>query len=106
MKKSEPTKPANSISQLATRIANDWKKPYFGAVPYVRAMQTFNDLAWKPKAPGMYDWMPTMYGLDRADDVVERFLANAGTWRGEEAKAVKAELKQHLAWAKHVLGKK
>lgn len=34
------------------------------------------------------------YGADSAKSIVCYFLANAGTWRGEVAKRVKAELKK------------
>jgi hypothetical protein len=36
------------------------------------------------------------YGLDPADDIVLRFLTNAAGWKGEEARAIKAELNQLL----------
>jgi hypothetical protein len=34
-----------------------------------------------------------MYLYDSAQDIVLRFLCNAGTWRGEVARRVKAELR-------------
>lgn len=37
-----------------------------------------------------------MYGLDDGRDIVRRFLSNASGWRGETARALKAELKAHL----------
>lgn len=36
------------------------------------------------------------YGLDDAEDIILRFLVNASSWRGEQARAIKAELNQHL----------
>jgi hypothetical protein len=33
------------------------------------------------------------YGMDSGRSIVNYFLANAGTWRGETARRVKAELK-------------
>lgn len=36
------------------------------------------------------------YGLDDAKSIVRYFLANASTFRGEKAKALKAELKLHV----------
>ena len=36
------------------------------------------------------------YYLDSAESVVRYFLANAGTWRGEVARRIKAELKEML----------
>jgi hypothetical protein len=37
-----------------------------------------------------------MYICDDWQSVVSYFLANAGTWRGERAKAIKAELNRRL----------
>ncbi len=68
------------IYEIAKEIRSDWKKPYFGAVPYLDAMDSL-----------IY---PTdNYGLDSAKSVVMYFLANANTWRGDTARRVKAELK-------------
>ena len=69
-----------ALATIAAEIRADWKKPYFGAVPYLDAMrqlQSIND----------------QFGLDDARSIVLYFLANAGTWRGETAKRIKAELK-------------
>ena len=72
-----------SIAVIAREIRADWKKPYFGAVPYLDAMcelSSIND----------------NYYYDSGESVVRYFLANANTWRGEKARAVKAELKKIL----------
>jgi len=69
-----------SLSTIAKDIRTDWKKPYFGAVPYLDAMRDLNDINDK-------------YGFDSGRSIVQYFLANAGTWRGETAKRIKAELK-------------
>jgi hypothetical protein len=72
-----------TISEIAREITADWRKPYFGAVPYLDAMRWVN--------------RPTdRYGMDTADSIVRYFLANASTWRGETARRVKAELKAML----------
>jgi len=68
-----------SLSVIADEITRDWKKPYFGAVPYLDAMHTLNR-------------MGDSYWADSAESIVRYFLANAGTWRGETARRVKAEL--------------
>ena len=68
------------LSTIARDIKIDWKKPYFGAVPYLDAMRDLNDINDK-------------YGFDSARSIVLYFLANAGTWRGDTAKRIKAELK-------------
>lgn len=65
---------------IAAEIKADWKRPYFGAVPYLDAMAQLTSITDK-------------FGYDDADDVVMYFLSNANTWRGETARRVKAELK-------------
>lgn len=69
------------LYEYAAEIRRDWKRVNYAAEPYLRAMGALN---------GIDD----MYGYDSAKDVVTRFLVNAGTWRGETAKRVKAELRQ------------
>ena len=69
---------------IAREISADWKKPYFGAVPYLDAMRTLNSI-WGE------------YYNDSAQSIVAYFLANAGTWRGDNARRIKAELKAMLA---------
>jgi hypothetical protein len=71
------TRPLHTI---AREIRADWKKPYFGAVPYLDAMSGLDTINDK-------------FGLDDARGIVRYFLANASTWRGENAKRIKAELK-------------
>ena len=68
------------IYEIAREIRKDWKKVYFGAVPYLDAMR---DL----------DKITDAYLYDSGKSVVRYFLANAQTWRGDVAKRVKAELK-------------
>lgn len=68
------------IYDIAYDIKQDWKKPYFGAVPYLDAMLQLESINDK-------------YMYDSAKSVVLYFLSNASTWRGETAKRVKAELK-------------
>ena len=72
-----------SISTIAREISNDWAKPYFGAVPYLDAMHSLSTMRDK-------------YYYDDAESVVRYFLANANTWKGETARAIKAELKAML----------
>lgn len=69
-----------TIAVIAREIRADWKKPYFGAVPYLQAMQGLG-------MPGEY------FGQDSDKSIILYFLANAGTYRGEKARALKAELK-------------
>jgi len=65
---------------IAAEISRDWKKPYFGAVPYLQAMSTL-------------DSVDDNYIHDSGKSIVLYFLSNATTWRGETARRVKAELK-------------
>lgn len=66
---------------IARAIRADWKKVYFGAVPYLDAMRSLDSIS-------------DSYGCDDARSIVLYFLANASTWRGPVAKAIKAELKE------------
>lgn len=66
---------------IANEIKQDWKKVYFGAVPYLEAMQCLNKVT-------------DNYIADDGKTIVLYFLANATNWRGEKAKAIKAELKK------------
>lgn len=72
-----------SLSTIARDIRRDWTKPYFGAVPYLQAMAAL-------------DTIRDAYGYDSADSIVRYFLSNATTWRGDTARAIKAELKAIL----------
>jgi hypothetical protein len=71
------------IYTIANEIGLDWKSPYFGAVPYLRAMHSLRDVT-------------DAYGYDDGRSIVMYFLANAATWRGETARRVKSELKALL----------
>ncbi len=74
---------ARPIYEIAREIRRDWKNIYYGAVPYVDAMQELDTINDK-------------YYADSAKSVVLYFLANAATWRGEVAKRIKAELKSMM----------
>lgn len=69
-----------TLSAIAAEIRADWKKPYFGAVPYIDAMRQLDSISDK-------------YYEDDARGIVLYFLANASSWRGDTARRVKAELK-------------
>lgn len=71
------------ISTIAREIKSDWQKVYFGAVPYLDAMQKLNSIN-------------DAYHYDSGKSVVRYFLANASSWRGEKARNIKAELKDML----------
>ena len=65
---------------IASDIRADWSNVSFGAKPYLDAMSSLTSIN-------------DNYYYDDARSVVMYFLANANTWRGETARAVKAELK-------------
>jgi hypothetical protein len=71
------------LHQISAEIERTWAKPYFGAVPYITAMHALT---------GIDD----SYGFDDAEEIVMYFLSNAATWRGEDARRIKAELKEML----------
>jgi hypothetical protein len=69
-----------SLGAIARDIRADWKKPHFAAEPYLNAMSSMVSVDDK-----YYD--------DSGRMVVAYFLGNANSWRGEKARAIKAELK-------------
>jgi len=72
---------------IAQEIRKEWKKVHYTADPYVSAMSMLS---------GMND----RYISEDADSIVLRFLSNAGSFRGEAARRIKAELKEMLATQK------
>lgn len=72
-----------NVAGIARLVEQDWKKVYFGAVPYLQAMATMHSVN-------------DAYGLDPGREIILYFLSNASTWRGETARAVKAELKRRM----------
>lgn len=92
-----PAPLTRSLSAIADEIAVDWGDkltrlgPDFGfgpaqnpARPYWDAMRSLTHL-------------DQHYGADSGDGIVRYFISNAGTWKGEKAKAIKAELRAALA---------
>lgn len=73
--------PVRPIYEIAREIRKHWKKVYFGAVPYLDAM---SDL----------DKVTDDYGFDNAKSIILYFLSNASSFRGEDARRIKAELKK------------
>ena len=72
-----------SISQIALEISLDWKNVNYAAKPYLEAMfslQSSSDFFYN----------------DDARSIIAYFLANATHYRGETARKVKLELKEHL----------
>lgn len=70
-----------SLSTIASEIRRDWgSKVNFAAKPYLSAMAGLDSIT-------------DSYGYDDARSIVRYFLSNAGSWRGDNAKRIKAELK-------------
>lgn len=72
------------LYEIAAEIAGDWKRVYFGAVPYLNAMRYL-------------DGIDDSIGDQDADEIVAYFLSNAASWRGPVARRVKAELKEMIS---------
>jgi len=79
----QPKLSPRPIHVIARDIRNNWPKPYFGAVPYLDAMRSLDQITDK-------------YGEDSGESIVLYFLSNAATWRGPKARELKAELKAIL----------
>jgi hypothetical protein len=75
------------LYEIAKEIRNDWQKVNFAAQPYLWAMAELNDIR-------------DQYYLDSGVSVVSYFLATAQGWRGDKAKAIKAELKSMVQSAR------
>ena len=74
-----------TFAEIAREIKKVWTKPYFGAAVYINAMAEINSS----------DKHATLLVCD-AESIVRYFLANASTWRGEDARRIKAELKSMI----------
>ena len=71
------------IKVIAQDIRANWPKVNYAAKPYLDAMSSLNSI-------------DENYMFDSGKSVVNYFLSNAGTWRGEKAREIKAELKAML----------
>lgn len=76
-----------SLNVIAREIYNKWPKPYFGAKPYLAAMRQLDNIT-------------DNYIYDSGESIVRYFLCNATTWRGEDARRIKAELNAMLKGAR------
>lgn len=73
-----------TLRQIAKEINADWGyRVNFAAAPYLQAMEKL-------------DSIDDMYFQDTADSIVRYFLANATSWKGPKARAVKKELNDML----------
>jgi asparagine synthetase B (glutamine-hydrolysing) len=78
----DPDKP-RPIHVIAREIDFVWHKVYYGARDYLDAMKQLTDI-------------DDYYGVESASSIIVYFLANARTFRGEEARRIKKELKELL----------
>ena len=69
-----------SLHVIAKDIRDNWARPNFAARPYLEAMAGLATIS-------------DNYGYDSARSIVTYFLSNAGSWRGTDARRIKAELK-------------
>lgn len=74
-----------TFQQIARDVKSTWMNVYFGAVPYLEALLTLDTT--DPEA---------LYGVETAGDITRYFLASAQTFRGADARRLKAELKSML----------
>jgi len=72
---------SRSIWEIAEEIEQLWPNVNYAARPYLDAMHTLTSI-------------DDMYMMDDADSVILYFLSNARSWRGPDAKRIKAELKK------------
>jgi hypothetical protein len=71
------------LYEIAHDITLHWNPVYYAARPYLSALASLDQIS-------------DSYGYDSATSVVRYFLSNATTWRGPDARRVKAELKAML----------
>jgi len=74
-----------TLSEISHIIRADWRNVNYAAEPYLAAMSALGHI-------------DDPYGFDSGRSIVLYFLSNAQTWRGETAKAVKAELKRRAKY--------
>jgi hypothetical protein len=74
--KAEPRK----LHEIAGEIRRVWAKVNFAAAPYLAAM-------------AQLETVDQRYGFEDGRTIVTYFLSNASTWRGEDARRIKKELK-------------
>lgn len=69
------------IFEIAADVRATWPKVNYAAEPYLVAMEGLAGI-------------DSMYGADHATSIVLYFLSNASTWRGADARRIKAELRE------------
>ena len=71
------------LYEIAADIDTHWDKINYAAMPYWEAMRSL-------------DQITDRYGYDSAASVVRYWLSNSSTWRGADARRMKAELRDML----------
>lgn len=74
-----------TFAAVAREIKATWTNPYFGAVPYLEALEKCETT----------DKNAT-YVCERIKDLVPYLLGNMTTFRGADARRLKAELKEMI----------
>jgi hypothetical protein len=74
---------ARPLYEIAHDVRAHWPNVNYAATPYLAAMFQL-------------DKITDYFYEDSADSIVRYFLSNATTWRGEDARRVKAELKEMI----------
>ena len=72
-----------TISSIMADVKKAWAKPNFAAVPYIAALSTLRTVN-------------DVYIHEDARSLILYFLSNASSFRGPQAKALKAELRALL----------
>lgn len=88
-----------TIARLADRIWQDWPKVREEGTPtgFGNVGQHPANSYWdKMKDFHVIDPKDASYGYDDGKSIVMYFLSNATAWRGDTARAIKAELKRRL----------
>lgn len=75
--------PPRTVREIAADIRATWPNVYFGAEPYIAAMEQFDSPA-------------DTYITENGGDILRRFLVNASRWRGQDARRIKNEIKTLL----------
>ena len=77
------TEQNRSLNAIAKDIRQSWKNISFNAAPYVDALEFLNRIE-------------DTYIVGNGVSIVEGFLTNASSFRGDDARRIKAELKEML----------
>lgn len=71
---------ARPLYEIAAEVRATWPKVNYAAEPYLEALESLNSIT-------------DSYYADTAHTMVIYFLSNATSWRGDDARRIKAELK-------------